>query len=137
MVNLYCSLLFSRKETIKFSEVALLPVHCNCLIDWIVIMHRYQSWNTIHTTMNLCLLVKNGNKKTKCKVCSNFYISHFAALRPTLGHWQGSSLTQLISITTLFQVQPQLHQEPLNNIASHSMTKRIRGFKLETFQFLM
>ena len=32
-----CTLLFSRKENIKFSEVALVAVHCNCLIGYLMI----------------------------------------------------------------------------------------------------
>ena len=32
-VSPYCALLFSRKGNIKFSEVVLVAVHCNCLIS--------------------------------------------------------------------------------------------------------
>ena len=32
LVSLYCSLLFSRKDIVKLSEVALVSVYCNCLI---------------------------------------------------------------------------------------------------------
>ena len=46
-VSPYCTLLFSRKEYIKFSEVVLVAVHCNFLISslmiaWIPALKYYQ-----------------------------------------------------------------------------------------------
>ena len=74
-VSLYCTLLFSRKEIIKFSEVTLVSVHCNCVIGCIVIAQGYRLWKTANTTVDICLLVKYGNKntETKYKVCRNFF----------------------------------------------------------------
>ena len=43
LVSPYSNLLFSRKEIIKFSEVALVLVHCNCLISCKEISQGYQS----------------------------------------------------------------------------------------------
>ena len=37
LVSAYCTLLFSRKGITKFYKVALVPLHCNCLICCIVI----------------------------------------------------------------------------------------------------
>ena len=37
LVSAYCPLLFSRKNITRFCKVALVPVHCNCLICCIVI----------------------------------------------------------------------------------------------------
>ena len=37
-VSPYCTLLFFAKENIKFSEVALVAVHSNCLINCIMIV---------------------------------------------------------------------------------------------------
>ena len=37
LVSPYCTLLFSRKENIKFSKVVLIAAHCNCLISWFMI----------------------------------------------------------------------------------------------------
>ena len=37
LVSPYCTLLFSRKENIKFSGVVLVAVHCNCLISYLMI----------------------------------------------------------------------------------------------------
>ena len=37
LVSAYCPLLFSRKKITRFCKVALVPVHCNCLIGCIVI----------------------------------------------------------------------------------------------------
>ena len=36
-VSPYCTLLFSRKEYIKFSEIVLVAVHCNFLISYLMI----------------------------------------------------------------------------------------------------
>ena len=128
LASLYCSLLFSRKGIIKFTEVALVSVHCNCLIGWTVIVRRYRPWNTIDTTMDICLLVKNSNKKN-VRFAQTFFISHFAALRPTLGHWQGGSLIHSMLITTLLQVPLDVCREPRNNVCSNSMTERISGIR--------
>ena len=48
-VGPYCTLLFSRKENIKFSEVVLVAVHCNCLITclmtaWISALKYYSGY---------------------------------------------------------------------------------------------
>ena len=108
MVNLYCSLLFSRKEAIKFSEAALVSVHCNCLIGWTVIVRGYRPRNTINTIMDICLLVKNiTKKKQNVKFGQVFFISHLATLRATLGHWQRDSLTHSMLITNYFKYDPK------------------------------
>ena len=75
---------------------------------------------------------KNDNKniETKSKVCSSFlFIRHLAFLRPTLGYWQWRSLTQLMLITTPFQVQPESHREPRNEVGSQNLTERISGIR--------
>ena len=94
LVNPYCTLLFPRKENFKFFKVALVSVHCNYLIVCTVIARDYQRWNTANATADISLLVKNSNKNTdiKCKVVQTFFISRLAALRPTLGHWEGGSI---------------------------------------------
>ena len=58
-----------------------------------------------------------------------FFISHIATMRPTLGHWQGCSLTYSVLITTLFQVQPEGYGEPSNGAESQSLTERISGIR--------
>ena len=129
--------MFSRKEIIKFSEAALVSVHCNCLIVRIVIMREYWSGNTANATVDICLLVENDNKKTETKcLFTLFFISHLAALRPTLGHWQGGSLTHSMLITTLSQSQPKIHWEPPNEVESQSLTKRISGIWTGNLAFL-
>ena len=45
-VSPYYTLLFSRKENIKFPEIALVAVHCNCLISCIMITWGCRPWNT-------------------------------------------------------------------------------------------
>ena len=140
MVSLYCSLLFSRKEIIKFSEAALVSAHCNYLIGWIVIVRGNRPWNTINTKMNICLLVKNGNnnkkKKQNVKFVQTSFFSHLAALRPTLGHWQRGSLTYSMLITTLFQVWPEVHVKPCNNVGFHSKTECISGVRARNVPIL-
>ena len=65
-----CTLFFFNKENIKFSEVALVVVHCNCLIGCIMNVRAYRPWNNANTTADTYFLVENGNKntETKCKV---------------------------------------------------------------------
>ena len=48
-VSLCCSFLFSWKDIVMFSEVALVSVSCNCLISWIVIVQGYRLWNAANT----------------------------------------------------------------------------------------
>ena len=109
----------------KFSEVAFVPVHCNGLIVCIVIARGYRPWNTANTTADIYLLAENSNKNigTKCKVCSNFFSNHLAALRSTLGHIHGGKLSHHMLITTLFQVRPKVCQEPRIEVGSQSLTK--------------
>ena len=53
----------------------------------------------------------------------NFYL---AAPRPTLGHSQGDSLTNLMLIITAFCLfRPEGHQEPPNEIESLSLAERL------------
>ena len=62
-VSPYCTQLFSRKENIKSSEVALVAVHCN---SWSATLWLpdSQPWNTTNTIGNIYLLVKSGNYNT-------------------------------------------------------------------------
>ena len=120
MVSPYCTVLFSRKENIKFSGVAFVSVHCNFLIGCIIIAWGYWSWDTASTIGYIYLLVKNSNKctRTKSKFIQTFFISNVAALRPTYGCWQGGSLTQYLLITILFQVRPKGLRMPCNEVES-------------------
>ena len=89
LVNPYCSLLFSRKEIIKFFSCLSIA------IAWSV---ELWSWEDIGLEILLILqwifacLSKTAIKKPKqnVKFDQAFFTSHLAALRPTLGHWQGS-----------------------------------------------
>ena len=87
MVSPYCSLLFSRKEIIKFSVEALVSALYNCLIGCIVITRGYRPWNTANTTADICLLTENSNKntETKCKVCSKFFYQPFGCPKGNYG----------------------------------------------------
>ena len=68
LVSLYCTLLFSRKENIKFLKVALVVVHCNCLITCIMIEWGCRPWNKCYQYYSGYLLtcrkrqLKNWNK---------------------------------------------------------------------------
>ena len=72
-INTYCTLLFSRKETFKFFEVALSAVLCNGPVGCIMNVWGYQHWNTANTTLDIYLLFEKGHKSTQtgCKVCLN------------------------------------------------------------------
>ena len=74
LVSPYFTLLFSRKENLKFSELALVTVDCSCLVGCIMIVRTYLPWNTANTIAGIYVLVEKGNQntETKCKVCSNY-----------------------------------------------------------------
>ena len=63
--------------------------------------------------------------KQNVKFVQTFFINHLIAIRPTLGHWQGGSLTHPTLITTLFQARPERHGEPCNAVRFQSLTERI------------
>ena len=52
------------------------------------------------------------------KFVQNYFISHLDFLRLALDYWQGDTRTQPMLIATLFQVQPESHQEPCNEAGS-------------------
>ena len=56
-VDPYCTLLFSREKNIK-------------VVAW-----RSRPWNTTNTTVDIYMLVENGNQntETKCKVAQTYY----------------------------------------------------------------
>ena len=87
------------------------------------------------STLKYCLacLSKTTIKTLKqyVKFVQTFFISHLAALRPTLGHWKENSFTYPMLIKTLFQVQPVGHQEPLSDVESQSLTECISGIQAE------
>ena len=60
-----------------------------------------------------------------------------AVARPTLGHSQGDSITNTMSITAYVHIQPEGHREPRNEVGSLSPVKRLAGFEPGTFQFLV
>ena len=126
MVSPYCTLLLFRKENFKFSEVALVSVHCNCLIGHIIIVWGYRSRYTANTTVGIYFLIKNVNKITEAEI---FFVGYLAALRPTLGHWQGSSLTHPIFITTVIKVRSEGHREPRSEVRFQSLAKCISGIR--------
>ena len=45
-----------------------------------------------------------------------FFNCYLADLQPTLGHFQGDMLTNLMLITVLYWFQPDGHQEPWNKV---------------------
>ena len=49
----------------------------------------------------------------------DFYLYYLRAPRPTMGHWRGDSLTHPILIAALYQVWPEGHREPRNEVESH------------------
>ena len=74
-------------------------------------------------------------EKTKAPFFFNCYL---AAPWPTLGHSWRDSLTNPMLITAFFvHIQPTGHQEHCNKVGSLSPAKRIVGFELGTFQFIM
>ena len=58
------------------------------------------------------------------------FICYSAAPRPTLGHWRGFSLTNPIIIIVFYNVRPEGHQKPRNEVGSLSPANRLAGFEL-------
>ena len=86
----------------------------------------YRPWDTANTEVDICFLVENGNKqKNETKFAQTFFISHLAALKLTLDHLQGGNVTHSKLITTLFQIQPEVHRDPCDEVGFQSLIKRI------------
>ena len=66
-----------------------------------------------------------------------FFSCYLAAPRPTLGHSQGDSLTNLVLITAFAHIQPEGHREPRNKVGSLSLAEHLAGFEPGTFRFLL
>ena len=60
---------------------------------------------------------------------------YLAAPQPTLGHYRGSSLTQLMLITFVLHIRPEGHHEVNNEVGSLRLPQRLVGVELGTFQF--
>ena len=58
-----------------------------------------------------------------------------AAPRPTLGHYQGGSLTHPMFITCILHIPPKGHQESHNKVGSLPLAECLVGFELETLGF--
>ena len=56
---------------------------------------------------------------------------------PTLGHYQGDSLTNPMLITAFIHIWPKGHREPCNEVGSLSPAERLASFELGTFRFLL
>ena len=59
---------------------------------------------------------------------------YLAVPRPTLGHSQRDSLTNLMLITA-FVVRPEGHRVPCNEVGSLSLAESLTGFEPGTFRF--
>ena len=64
---------FSRKENLKFFEVALAVVLCNDVGGSIMNIWGYLHWNTANAIPDIYLLFvkRHKNTQTRCKVCLN------------------------------------------------------------------
>ena len=64
-----------------------------------------------------------------------FFNCYFVAPQPTLGHYQGGSLTHPMLITCILHILPEGHQELHGKVGSLSLAEHLVGFKLGTFLF--
>ena len=62
-----------------------------------------------------------------------FFNYNLAAQRPTLGHYQGGSLSHLMLIACVLHIQPEGHWDPCNEVGSLSPVEHLVGFELGTF----
>ena len=83
---------------------------------------------------NAVMFQRVPNNNSKLPHCI-FFSCYLAVPRPTLGHSQGDSLTNLILITAFVHVRPEGHWEPGNKVGSLSSDKYLAGFELGTFEF--
>ena len=67
--------------------------------------------------------------------CWYFLNCYLAAPLPTLGHYRGGSLTQLMLITCVLHTLPEGHQEPCNKVGSIRLAEHLVGFEPGTFWF--
>ena len=83
----YCTLLFSRKEIINFSEAALVSVDFNCLIGSFVFALGYRTWNIANTTAGICLPPKTAIKtlKQNVKFVETFFDQLFGCPKANFG----------------------------------------------------
>ena len=75
---------------------------------------------------------------TNIKIISRFsffFNRYLAVPRPTLGHSQGGSLTNLMVNTAFVHVRPEGHREHRNEVGSLSPAERLAGFESGTFRF--
>ena len=94
---------------------------CGCFIKLFYKTTTYPRWPLL-----------NGPKSG----CNFFFFNCYLAVpRPTLGHSQGDSLTNLMLITVFVQVRPEGHWEPCNNVGSLSPVECLTGFEPGNFQF--
>ena len=63
-----------------------------------------------------------------CISMHQFFNCYLAASQPTLGHYQGDSLTNLMLITALQPFRPEGHWEPHKEVGSLSLAKNLVGF---------
>ena len=93
LVSPYCTLLFFKKEIIKFSEVTLVAFHNNCLIGCITIVQEYcqcgyllaLSKTTIKTPKENVKFVQIVNKCTKtvdCRLASTRFFNKKTIFSP-------------------------------------------------------
>ena len=66
---------------------------------------------------------------------SSFFNFCLAALWPTLGHYQGDSLTHPVLITAFGQFQPVGHCKPHSKVKTLSPAEDLARFELGTLQF--
>ena len=66
-----------------------------------------------------------------------FFNCYLAVPQTTLGHSEGDSLTNPMSITLFVHILPKGHQEPCNEVGSLSPADSLAGFEPGTFQFLL
>ena len=66
-----------------------------------------------------------------------FIYCYLAVPQPTLGHYQGDSLTNPMLITAFVHPRPKGYREPRNEVGSLSPAERLAVFEPGTFRFLL
>ena len=72
----------------------------------------------------------------KQSLLKRFFISHLAALKLTLDHLQEGNVNHSKLITTLFQIQREVHRKPCDEVGFQSLTKRISRIRKRNIPIL-
>ena len=117
-------------------------------LNWNLV-HIYKGWKLTHYKFTTWLITSRQKREVLCMFSSypssniqwfwSFFVVFFncylAALRPTMDHSQGDSLTNPMLITAFELFWPECYREPHNKVGHLSPGKCLMSFEPGTFRF--